>query len=439
MNRLITFLLFLLGSLSQSMQAQNDIINGVPWYDSEGNIINSHGSGIIKDNGRYWLFGEYKSDTSNAFPGFGCYSSKDLVHWRFDRIVLPVQPDGLMGPNRVGERVKVLRCPKTGKYVMFMHSDDMKYNDPHTSIAIADSVNGDYRFLGPIAYKGNPIRKWDIGVFQDDDGMAYLLIDHGPIYRLSDDYLCAEYLLPNPPAGSGESPAMMKYHGIYYIMYSNLTSWERNDNYYYTASSIEGPWNKRGLFCPEGTLTYNSQCTYILPLTIGNDTTFMYMGDRWSYPHQASCATQVWLPLTVEGTQLSIPEYWNMWNPRKVRATAMKGKNVDISFDSNVSGDSAILSFRGRQIVLYGHTDCHGGYAQLIIRNEKGGEVLSTLIDCYSLVADDGIRFVSPMLPKGRYTLTLRVSGEHPVWYSKARNRFGSDDYFVHFSHAKIR
>lgn len=96
--------------------AQRHIVNGVAWFDTDGNIINSHGSGIIHDRGRYWLFGEYKSDSSNAFPGFGCYSSEDLVNWRFERIVLPVQKDGLMGPNRVGERVKVMRCPTTGKY-----------------------------------------------------------------------------------------------------------------------------------------------------------------------------------------------------------------------------------------------------------------------------------------------------------------------------------
>lgn len=75
--------------------------------------------------GRRWTllaFGEYESDESNAFPGFGCYSSTDLVNWRFERIVLPVQKDGILGPDRVGERVKVMKCPKTGEYVMLMHA-----------------------------------------------------------------------------------------------------------------------------------------------------------------------------------------------------------------------------------------------------------------------------------------------------------------------------
>ena len=77
-------------------------------------------------------------------------------------------------------------------------------------------------------------------------------------------------------------------------MYSNLTSWERNDNFYFTSKDIRGPWKRQGNFCPKGSLTYNSQCTFVLPIVNGVDTTFMYMGDRWSYPHQASSATQVW-------------------------------------------------------------------------------------------------------------------------------------------------
>lgn len=51
-------------------------------FDDQGNIVNAHGACIVEDGGRYYLFGEYKSDKSNAFPGFSCYSSDDLVNWK---------------------------------------------------------------------------------------------------------------------------------------------------------------------------------------------------------------------------------------------------------------------------------------------------------------------------------------------------------------------
>ena len=114
--------LLLVSSFCLGQEQLSAITSGIPWYDQNHNPVNAHGAGIIKDGGKYWLFGEYKSDTSNAFPGFGCYSSEDLVNWKFERVVLPVQKDGILGPNRVGERVKVMRCPKTGEYVMLMHA-----------------------------------------------------------------------------------------------------------------------------------------------------------------------------------------------------------------------------------------------------------------------------------------------------------------------------
>ena len=33
-------------------------------------IVNAHGACIVEENGRYYLFGEWKSDKSNTFPGF---------------------------------------------------------------------------------------------------------------------------------------------------------------------------------------------------------------------------------------------------------------------------------------------------------------------------------------------------------------------------------
>ncbi len=403
------------------------LINGVPWYDQNQKPVNAHGAGIIRDGGRYWLFGEYKSDTSNAFPGFGCYSSDDLVNWTFERVVLPVQKDGILGPNRVGERVKVMRCPKTGEYVLFAHADDMGYKDPHTAIATCNTVNGDYQLKGTLQYNGQPIKRWDIGVFQDEDGTGYLLAHHGPIYRLSDDYLSVDTMIANVK-GMGESPTMFKKNGIYYLLTSNLTSWERNDNYYFTATNIAGPWKRQGLFCPEGTLTWNSQATFVLMLP---DGTPMYMGDRWSYPHQASCATYVWLPMQVDGERLSIPEYWQAWSPQTIRPSdilkAAKKRKV-LTLNSNQLGKVVRLKFKGTHAALTGKTDCHGGYARVSVTDDTGRVVYSSLVDFYSKVEQDGIRVVTPQLPYGNYTLSVEVTGARSNWSDKRKSLYGTDD-----------
>lgn len=422
--------------LMEMVYAQT-VINGVPWYDQNHNPVNAHGAGIIKDCGKYWLFGEYKCDTSNAFPGFGCYSSEDLVNWKFERVVLPVQKDGILGPNRVGERVKVMKCPTTGEYVMLMHADDMNYKDPCTAIATCKTIDGDYQLKGLLQYKGQPIKRWDIGAFQDEDGKGYLLAHHGPIYRLSDDYLSVDTMIANV-SGMGESPTMFKKNGMYFLLTSNLTSWERNDNYYFTASNIRGPWKKHGVFCPEGSLTWNSQSTFVLMLP---DGTPMYMGDRWSYPRQASCATYVWLPLKVDGEQLSIPEYWQTWDTKTVKCVDILQNAIAkkrFFFHSNEVGKTAKVVFKGRKVALVGKTDSHGGYALVSIFDKSGKMVYSSLVDFYSKVPQEGIRLVSPEMPYGKYTLVVKVTGERSNWSDKRKNLYGTDDCFVQTSEVYI-
>lgn len=432
------------GIYCSAQNMEKVIRNGMPWFDDHGNIVNAHGACIVEEKGRYYLFGEWKSDESNAFPGFSCYSSDDLVNWKFERVVLTVQPDGILGPNRVGERVKVMKCPSTGEFVMFMHADDMGYKDPYIGYATCKTINGEYQLQGPLLYQGKPVQRWDMGTFQDTDGKGYLLIHHGPIYRLSDNYRSIEMEVAHVK-GSGESPAMFKKDGIYYMLYSNLTSWEKNDNFYFTAPKIEGPWTKQGLFCPEGTLTYNSQSTFVFPLKRGNDTIPMFMGDRWSYPHQASAATYVWMPMQVNGTKLSIPEYWQCWdfNTLKPVDILRKGKRVSMKnikpavgwtenrgcFVSNAKGSVLAVPFRGTHVAVVGKSDCHSGYARVSVLNAKKDTVYSSLVDFYSKYSEKAIRIMTPEMEKGNYTLLVEVTGIKPVWTDKSKT-FYEDRYF---------
>lgn len=434
------------GIYCSAQNMEKVIRNGMPWFDDHGNIVNAHGACIVEEKGRYYLFGEWKSDESNAFPGFSCYSSDDLVNWKFERVVLTVQPDGILGPNRVGERVKVMKCPSTGEFVMFMHADDMGYKDPYIGYATCKTINGEYQLQGPLLYQGKPVQRWDMGTFQDTDGKGYLLIHHGPIYRLSDDYQSIEMEVAHVK-GSGESPAMFKKDGIYYMLYSNLTSWEKNDNFYFTAPKIEGPWTKQGLFCPEGTLTYNSQSTFVFPLKRGNDTIPMFMGDGWSYPHQASAATYVWMPMQVNGTKLSIPEYWQCWdfNTLKPVDILRKGKRVSMKnikpavgwtenrgcFVSNAKGSVLAVPFRGTHVAVVGKSDCHSGYARVSVLNAKKDTVYSSLVDFYSKYSEKAIRIMTPEMEKGNYTLLVEVTGIKPVWTDKSKTIYGSDNTFV--------
>ncbi len=445
LHLLVFFLLAMAGGC-YAQNADKLIKNGMPWLDNNGDVVNAHGACIVKDGGKYYLFGEWKSDKTNDFPGFSCYSSTDLVNWTFERVVLPMQKEGIMGPNRVGERVKVMRCPQTGEYVMYMHSDDPDYRDPYTAYATCSTINGEYEMQGPLLMNGKPLRHWDMGTFQDTDGTGYILIHHGPIYRLSADYKSVEKKVAHVK-GMGESPAMFKKNGTYYLLTSDLTSWEKNDNFYFTAPSISGPWKSQGYFCPPGTQTWNSQATFVLPLVMDGDTIPMYMGDRWSYPRQASAATYVWLPMQVDGERLSIPQYWEAWNPTSVRPADLLCRSSTVAASqwhtegawqemagrraSNQKGARIEVPFEGSRAAIVGQANAHGGYARVTVTDSSGTVVSSQLVDFYSKSPADGVRLITPSMPRAHYVISIEVTGDHPEWTDKTKTIYGSDDFYV--------
>lgn len=460
------FFLLLIGKgllAQKKLKSYNAIISGIPWFDNQGRIVSAHGANIIKENGKYYLFGEAHSDTSNAFVGFNCYSSKDLYNWKFESVALPVQSSGRLGHNRVGERVKVMKCPETGEYIMFMHTDTLSYRDPCICYATSSTINGVYKFEGPLLMNGKPIKKWDMGTFQDNDGVGYLLIHGGDIYKLSRDYKRIVAQVAKNIDPDGESPAMFKRHGIYYYLSSNRTSWERNDNYYFSANSIKGPWHFRGIFAPKGTLTWNAQTTFVLPIQGALDTSYMFMGDRWSFPLQASAATYVWQPISFIDTSISLSNYLDAWQVNNLTGrisqkelckgtidsndkiinysshwSALKINDTLFSKRSNVKGASFSIKFDGRQIGFYSLVSSNGGYGKVVLFDKKGHQVLNCIVDMYSKYTASALKFLSPILSKNQYVLTVTVLGKKSNWSDKRKSDYGSTGEFVSIEKAFI-
>lgn len=441
-------------SVAQIPVSYKAIQSGIPWFDNRGQVVSAHGANIIKDKDTYYLFGEAHTDAGNAFAGFNCYSSKDLYNWTFESIALPVQASGDLGPDTVGERPKVMKSPATGEYVMFMHVDALDYKSQFVGYATSKNITGPYTYRGPLLNQGKPIKKWDMGTFQDKDGAGYVLLHGGDIYKLTDDYTGVSEQVNHAMTPGFESPALFRKNDIYYFLGSDLTGWERNDNYYFTATSLKGPWTRRGFIAPEGTLTWNSQVTFVLPIEGSQGTTYMFMGDRWSFPRQASAATYVWQPLTIDDTSISIPLYQEAWQIDRANnftapvATGRRFiKNTDDSITytgawqhettpfaqsrSDVKDAAFSVSFTGRQISLYSLATPDGGYARVNMRNSKGETVLSSIIDMYSKYPVSGLKFMSPIIPKDSYTLTVSVLREHWSWTSKKKVVSGSAGYTV--------
>lgn len=59
------------------------IVPGGRWRDTDGNLVNAHAGSIVHDDetGKFWLFGEYKTQGQTEGGGVSVYSSDDLASW----------------------------------------------------------------------------------------------------------------------------------------------------------------------------------------------------------------------------------------------------------------------------------------------------------------------------------------------------------------------
>ncbi|MBB3127041.1 hypothetical protein FHS19_001695 [Paenibacillus rhizosphaerae] len=290
---------------------------GQIWPDLEGNPIRSHGGGILKDNGAYYWFGE-KRDGFITFPGISCYRSTDLLNWeRLDDALKPVEEDGHdLHPNRIVERPKVIRNPRTGQYVMWMHIENKDYSLAHAGVAVSDRPEGPYQYIS--SCRPNDEESRDMTLYQDDDGSAYLI--HASennqtlhINLLSDDYLSMEGKWTQACEGLyREAPAVFKHRDTYYLIASGCTGFSPNASYYAVADSMLGEWKIQGSIA-RGTgaaNTFYSQPTFALPVEDKNIV--ILMGDRWRFPN-LSDTRHVWLPMIFEENGLAI-EWFDEWN-----------------------------------------------------------------------------------------------------------------------------
>jgi hypothetical protein len=174
------------------------------------------------------------------------------------------------------------------------------------------------------------------------------------------------------------------------------------------------------------------------------------MGDRWSFPKQGSAATYVWQPITMTGDSMSIPDFVESWQvdfesaqwssveltkkPIREKSQTSQGnwEVINGAKASDQKGAMATYAFNGRQVGLDAVSNNTSGYAKVIVRNNKKDEVINTIVDFYGKYEYSSLKFLSPLMKKDNYTISIEVMGEHGVWYNKAGDVFGSKgDYVV--------
>ena len=161
---------------------------GQPMYDTAGNQIDAHGGGFLVDNGTTYWYGSARLNhpDNECVPvpgqppklcdkGINLYSSTDdLYTWKFESQVVAAL-------NRTNgrdiERPKVIKCPKTQLYVMWLRGTPIYA--PATllkaGVLTAPTPHGPWSWVA--AAKSNDNDNDDGGDGGDDDDSPFFLVD----------------------------------------------------------------------------------------------------------------------------------------------------------------------------------------------------------------------------------------------------------------------
>lgn len=358
-------------------QALDEIRPGQEWPDRKGEHINAHGGGLLFHEGKYYWYGENRPARGfTTEVGVEVYSSSDLMNWEDEGVALAVSDEAGHDIERgcIMERPKVVRNPKTGKFVMLFHLElkGQGYAAARVGFAESDSPVGPFRFIRslrpnagkwPVDFSRRDIRKakklkeadykewwtpeWreaireglllardvpggqmsrDMTVYVDDDGKAYHIYSAEEnltlnIAELADDYLdyTGRYVRV-APGGQNEAPAIFKRDGVYWMVTSGCTGWAPNEARMFKATSLWGPWEQlpSPFVGKDAKKSFHTQGTYIFKVE-GTEDGFVFMADRWN-PRRLKNSRHIWLPIDFEADGTPVIRWVDGWSPDDLQA-----------------------------------------------------------------------------------------------------------------------
>lgn len=332
-------------ALAGPVAAEQSFRPGAVWLDTSGHVIQAHGGCIVAVHGRYYWYGTDMTYGPWNRVGVTCYSSHDLLNWKYEGVALPrdAVPDAFRD-HGVCERPKVLFNARTGKYVMWVHLDNgTDYSVAMAGVAVAEKPTGPFRFVSafrPIHFDfqyppndrdhqkelGSDFR--DHTLFLDDDGQAYVFYAAESNATMYVSRLNPEFTNVAKPIVEGktwarilvgrkrESPDVFKWQGCYFLITSACSGWAHNAAAYAVAKNPLGPWAEKGNPCvgPEADKSFSSQCAYVIPAPEAPAGSYIWMGDRW-FKDRLDDSRHVWLPfrLAADATfELRWVDEWNL-------------------------------------------------------------------------------------------------------------------------------
>ncbi len=328
------------------------ITNDMFYRDTEGNTLYSQGGGIFKFGDTYYWYGvRYKESKlyvkdplrktnveHPVFEAFTCYTSTDLVNWKYEGDVATLKTLG-EPRNMWAGRMGVVYHKETDKYILVSQFDG-------TIIAKADSPLGPFSKVKKYSWGALPViankETGDQTMFQDDDGKAYMIcssakgrahlyivpmreedfcdFDFGNIKEINcstKKYYDEDGTIKTKDKGGIEGNCMFKYKGMYYFTGSDLYGWHGSRAYVFQSEDIMGDYKVRADYDikqidettnypyimknAQDSYAHNSQTGFYYTLKGSKQDTVIYCGDRWSSFCSNGLGFNQWVPLSFEG------------------------------------------------------------------------------------------------------------------------------------------
>ncbi|KAI0637093.1 galactan 1,3-beta-galactosidase [Trametes polyzona] len=421
------------------VNGQSVIVPGAPWKDTSGNPIQAHGAGILKVGNTFYWFGEDKSHNSASFKAVSCYSSTDLVSWTRHNDALSPVSGTMISTSDIVERPKVLFNSKNSEYVMWFHSDSSNYGAAMVGVATAKSPCGPYTYKGSWKPLGADSR--DEGLFQDDDGTAYLLYasdnnQNFKISRLDANYYNVTSVTSQLNGATLEAPGIVKRNGVYWLIASHTSGWDPNPNKAFHATSLSGPWSSQADIAPQSVRTYYSQNAYDLPL--GSNA--IYMGDRWR-SNLLGSSQYIWLPLDFSSgsPQLVHADVWsvnlNAGTYSVASGTTYEAENGQLGGSSRLLSNSAFSG--GKAVGYLGN----GGTVTITVQGRGTAQWVALYIangdsswrsTTISVNGGSSITLDQPNTGGGGVVLSIPVqlnlrSGSNTITFSSGQSNYAAD------------
>lgn len=87
---MVSFNSIVVGVIFSALASGKWIAPGGRWRDTDGNTINAHAGSVTWDHvtGKYFWFGEHKTEEQEEGGGVSVYSSDDLGTWQYHGLAL---------------------------------------------------------------------------------------------------------------------------------------------------------------------------------------------------------------------------------------------------------------------------------------------------------------------------------------------------------------